>query len=276
METTKRLLIPYYEYNVNHIQAVKSLLGNNSEIENIVKNDIILNDGSLLVDVQYKTIGINPIETYFIKTTDVKPVSPNSPYSGVRINDCNVLINTVALDKTKYKEYIPIQIIPRDVLTDYKHFLYVGNIVRSGMHNFSTVMMNTYKFTVNEIKPLYPKDYKPQTVISDEIMIQKYTTTVEKNGISLNSRMVNKVKTIAECKNELCPYLINFNELKKEPNLSGVIVGNPFRNTAYDIVFIPTTMFAITKDMLDSLERFLQQEEVNRINYDYFMNVLNK
>ena len=275
METTKRLLIPFYEYNTNHIQSVKALLGNNSEVENIVKNDVVLNDGSLLIDVQYKVIGINPIETYFVKTSEVKPVSPNSPYSGVRINDCNVLINTTALDKTKYKEYIPIQIIPRDVLTDYKHFLYIGNVVRAGMHNFSTVMMNTFKFTIGSIKPLYPKDYTPKTVISDDIMIQKYTTTVEKNGIMLNSRMVTKAKTVADCKNELTPYLINFNELKKERNLSGIIVGNPFRNTAFDVVFIPTTMFAITTDVIDSLEHFLQQEEVNRINYDYYMNVLN-
>ena len=104
MELTKRLVIPFEFYNINHTQAVKSLLGLNSEIENIVKNDIILNNGSLLVDVQYKTIGINPIETYFIKTNDVKPVAPNSSYSGVRINNCNVLINTIALDKSKYKE----------------------------------------------------------------------------------------------------------------------------------------------------------------------------
>lgn len=72
----KRLIIPSTEFNKDEYSAIRSVLGNDVFIKSYTKNDIILPNGQLIVDVEFEQIDFNSFKIY--KVSNAKQLNVNS------------------------------------------------------------------------------------------------------------------------------------------------------------------------------------------------------
>lgn len=72
----KRLIIPSVEFNKDEYSAIRSILGNDVFIKSYTKNDIILPNGQLIVDVEFEQIDFNTFKIY--KVSNAKQLNINS------------------------------------------------------------------------------------------------------------------------------------------------------------------------------------------------------
>lgn len=72
----KRLTIPSTEFNKDEYSAIRSVLGNDVFIKSYTKNDVILPNGQLLIDVEYEQIDFNTFKIY--KVSNAKQLNVNS------------------------------------------------------------------------------------------------------------------------------------------------------------------------------------------------------
>lgn len=72
----KRLIIPSVEFNKDEYSAIRSILGNDVFIKSYTKNDIILSNDQLIIDVEYEQIDFNTFEIY--KVSNAKQLNVNS------------------------------------------------------------------------------------------------------------------------------------------------------------------------------------------------------
>lgn len=72
----KRLIIPSVEFNKDEYSAIRSILGNDVFIKSYTKNDIILSNDQLIIDVEYEQIDFNTFDIY--KVSNAKQMNVNS------------------------------------------------------------------------------------------------------------------------------------------------------------------------------------------------------
>ena len=72
----KRLIIPSTEFNRDEYSAIRSVLGNDVFIRSYTKNDIILPNGQLIIDVEFEQIDFNSFKIY--KVSNAKQLNVNS------------------------------------------------------------------------------------------------------------------------------------------------------------------------------------------------------
>lgn len=72
----KRLVIPSSEFNKDEYSAIRSVLGNDVFIKSYTKNDIVLPNGQLIIDVEFEQIDFNSFKIY--KVSNAKQLNVNS------------------------------------------------------------------------------------------------------------------------------------------------------------------------------------------------------
>ena len=264
----RRLLVPAKEFALHPINTVKSLIGLDAEVKSIKQNEIYREDGLLMVDVAYAALDINPSIIHFVKKSDVKPISPDSQDYGVKIQGLNVLINMIDIDMDKYNGYYPIQIMRKDFIEDRRHFQYYGKICTKPLGYLCSPIMSKSLFEFPLQQKLYPNEYKPKKICTETEMISRYKYELQKFGLLSNIDTIEKAKTFSDCKNSLVGYIIDWNEIKKQKLIQGIILVQPNR-VPNIVLYIPSSMFMINETDIDNIDRFLKFAEINWLNYSY-------
>lgn len=264
------VLVPPREYSLHSINTIKSLIGLDSEVLHQVQDDIIREDGLLKVNVTYSSLDLNPAVIYFIKKEDLKPISPESRDFGTKINGLNVLVDMTGVETKKYQGYYPITVMRKDFVEDRKHFQYYGIISTKPLGSLCTPLTskNTWKFKMPE--KLYPSNFNPKPDVTEGKMIAAYKNALQKFNLVSGITNIVSVKKFEECKTELNAYLINWEEIKKQEFLQGIILIQPAR--IYNIVlYIPSPMFMISKTDIENIDNFIEFSKINWMNYRYII-----
>ncbi|EAX85300.1 hypothetical protein TVAG_047400 [Trichomonas vaginalis G3] len=128
---------------------------------------------------------------------------------------------------------------------------------------------------MEDIKPIYPSDYKKYTLISEDETKSAYKSEIQQFPILKAVDNLVIAKSFDECKLGTTGYLIDFNKLPSGTNINGIILIQPKRIPSM-VLFFPTMGFTICEEEMDSIREFIKMDEINAINFDYCANVLNK
>lgn len=273
---TQRLKVPYSTYNYNQNNTIKSLIGSSAKILETDVNEFILDDESLVIDVKYQSLMTNLSQTkiYYIDRSEIKKVQPNSDKSAVRVQGCNVLINSRINDN--FKKLIPIKISTVDSMENYQYFPYYGIVVRTPMNFLCTPLTVDCKFIVEEVVPMFPDKYVPKMQYSKAEILRAYKYNMQKFPILQNCTDIIEANDFSQCTKKTAGYLIDWRNLIKDRDyINGIILIQPIRSP-YEILYFVNTMFVIDSDEIESINEFLKQDEINFKNFDYVTNVINK
>ena len=280
-----RVKIPYTSYITDPTLSIKQLLGQNTTIIDYSANDIITNDECYIVDVKYKSIKFSVYDIYYIKTSDVKQLMPDSNVYGFTLDGCNVKLTLPNI--SEFKQYIPVKIyasVPNNYSSSgqlNQTFPYFALVVRQPLNYLTTpIHYPNYKimpFHLNCENKIYPDNYKPVLMSIDDTLTEYKN---EMNQYPLFQHIDNIViaKTYEECciyTPTTTAYLIDFDLIPKTENIHGVIAIQPKRHPNY-VLYYPTYNFDISVEELESIKSFIDAERVKLYNYNYVMNVLNK
>jgi hypothetical protein len=249
---------------------VKSLVGHQAKILSIKISDVILPDDSLLIDVEYQEMPFGMMTIYFIESSTLKSVIPNSPLFGVNVLGIPV---RVTLKQPDVQKYLPIRINKRVDFKDEDHrFLYFGTPVKTPLLSYCSILKRMYKnFTCEEIEQLYPQKFQPKSEITEEKMLSSYKMKI-KQVPQLNFVIdIIPARSLDKLENQFTKgFLIDWHLIDTTKKLNGIIYIQPER-TPFKVVFIPSATFTIDIDELLSIDEFLQMENVNYLNFHYKM-----
>lgn len=278
---TKRIKIPYYLYNNNPEGAIKQLLGQKINIVSYRENNIMTDDESYIIDVEYYSLKFSPLRIFYINVSELKSIIPDSNEFVIQINNCNVKIASPLL--SSFKKVIPIIITEMSENNYSVHgqlnqtFKYFGKIVRQPLNYLITPLKypnHQYTpFKFEPIQPIYPSDYNPKFNITEEDTKRAYRAEMIQCPILKNVDTIQTVKSFSDCKMNTTAYLIDY-KLIPDDGTNGIILIQPKRLPNL-ILFYPTMSFNICAEEVESIKDFLVQDEINLKNYHYCMNVLN-
>lgn len=288
---TERLSIPYFLFTQNPTRTIKQLLGQNITIHSFTTNSIITNDETLIVDVNYSSIPFSLLKIYYIETSSLKKLMPNSEKYIVTINGCNIKISSPKLKD--FPRLLPIRIKPT-LTNNYSssgqldtQFSYYGTTVTSPMNSLCTPLKyinhQFEPFRTEPIEPLYPPDFKSNldnqiksnldALINENI--NHYKQAISTFYILASVDHVVSTTNFSECKLGTTGYVIPFEQIPLTQDINGIILIQPKRIPNY-VLFFPTKNFTICSEELMSIKDFLTQDAINFYNFIYVRDVVNK
>lgn len=275
----ERLKIPYTIYSTNPNGSIRELLGQDINIKSVHVNSIITDDECYVIDVEYVNIKFNPFEVIFVDVSEIKPLIPNSTVYAVKINGCNVKIPITKFQE--YKSKVPIHIHP--TLNDNNSpdgqlpdtFSYFGKVVRRPMHDLCSPLRypghQATAFKTPMIQKLYPDGYKMKKGYTMEETKEAYKAII---GQCNQLKAIDNVviaKSFGECKFGTTGYVIEFNMIPTDRYLNGIIMVQSKRIPNV-VLYYPTNVYMLYVEELESINNFLEMDEINALNYDYVMN----
>lgn len=285
-----RLEIPYFIYSQNPTQSIKQLLGQNITIISHSSSDIITDNDSMIVDVEYTSIPFSLLKIYYVNVSELKRLIPNCEKYVAVINGCNVKISSPKLKE--FSKVLPIKIKPT-LPNNYSsagqldsQFSYYGTTVNNPMNSICSPLKyinHAFEpFETEEIKPIYTPEFKNE--LDKRLQDKQYLEETEKyykqalnsfNILSSVDRVTSDIKNFSECKMGTTGYIIPFELIPLDKDINGVILIQSKRIPNY-VLFYPTKNFLISVEELNSLKSFLQQDKENYYNFNYVKEVLNK
>lgn len=264
----KRIYVPTKEYALQPVNTIKSFLGVDIEVIRANQSDTIRYDGLVEIEVEYKSLEINPIQIYYINRSELKPISPDSQEYGTKINDINILVNISPRMRQLYKTIVPLRVMRKDYAEDRKYFQYYGTVVMKPLGYLCTAFLSKGNWSVPDVQKLYPDKYFPKTVVSEEKMISAYEFEAKKFKLFGELSDVKIVDTFDACENELVGYVIPWERIQNETISHGIILIQPERIWNM-VMYVPTAMFSLNKNMIDSIDKFIQFSKTNWLNCSY-------
>ena len=181
----KRIQIPSYEFQKDEFQSIRAILGNDVYIDSYTKNDIILPNGYLLVDVKYDQIDFNTFNLYLAE--NVKQLNLNSDKYIVKIENKYVKI----IKPSKEKFYIKLYAAKPEIQDEQIQINYYGLEIkkpRDILHNFCSIFgvkKLSYHGTVLESHiTTYTNPLKTKISPLDETMNFKNINVINKDYIN--------------------------------------------------------------------------------------------
>lgn len=287
---TERLEIPYLLYSINPSRSIKQLLGQNITIHSYTPNDLITNDENLIVDVQYSSIPLSLLKIYYVETSSLKKLMPNSEKYIVTINNCNVKISSPKLKE--FPKLLPIRVKPT-LSNNYSssgqldsQFSYYGTTVISPMNSLCTPLKyinHAFEpFHAEPVTPMYPSTFpqainekikaKLQDLISETVNYYKQAISIFHILSSVDH--VVATSSFDTCKLGTTAYVLPFDKIPSDKNINGIILIQPKRIPDY-VLFFPTNNFTISVEELRSIADFIIQDTINYYNYVYVRDVIN-
>lgn len=265
---TSRILVYDSMFNTKPVQAIKSLLGSNVKIVKYAKSDVIRDDNLCVVDVAYQSIELNPLKIYFVPVSDVKPIAPSSAEHATRIDECNVIVNLQGIDKSMYKKYYPIRVMRMDRVEEKKYYQYYGMIVKSPLSSICTPLMSKDVINIPITDKLYPSGFDPKESVSNDDTTLHYTFALKKFPLLSSVKSIQNVKSLSDCTNKFTAYIIDWNQLKEQQQLHGIIMTQPTRKI-FSVLYVPTDMFTINRDEIENITKLLEFDKENYLNFTY-------
>lgn len=287
-----RLEIPCSMYSINPIQSIKQLLGQNVTIISHSSNDIVTENDTLIIDVEYTSIPFSLLKIYYVNVSELKRLIPNCEKYVATINGCNVKISSPKLKE--FSKVLPIKIKPT-LSNNYtssgqidSQFSYYGSTVSSPMNYLCSPLKyinhSFEPFDTEEIKPIYTPEFKTEFEkkvkdnhqnLFDEMMKYYKQSTSTFNILSSVDHVTSDVKSFSDCKIGTTGYVIPFNIIPTDKDINGIILIQPKRLPEY-VLFYPTNNFTICSEELISIKKFIEQDKENFYNFNYVRDVLNK
>lgn len=181
----KRIQIPSYEFQKDEFQSIRAILGNDVYIDSYQKNDIILPNGYLLVDVKYDQIDFNTFDLYLAE--NVKQLNLNTDKYIVKIENKYVKI----IKPTKDKFYIKLYAAKPEIQDEQIQINYYGLEIkkpRDILHNFCSIFgvkKLSYHGTVLKTKiTKYINPLKTKISPIDETMNFKNINVINKDYVN--------------------------------------------------------------------------------------------
>ena len=291
-QSTILLTLPYHQFSLHPITTIKQHLTPNVTILSYKQSSIVTYDQTVLVEINYISLPINPFLIYYIPITDIKHLIPNSEKYICSINDCQVKLVNPKL--SHFKTYLPIKVrssmLPLQDQDDFyiddelktnlsTPIQYFGTTVIQPMNAFCTPLsllnkdLNSPNSFDLELPPiLYPNNFKP-SFISESDNLKNYKQCL------VSAKLLNNVDEVIEINNTnnityngTTAYVINFSLLMKMNNsIKGIILIQPKR-IPEKVLWYPTNSYEISKDELHSIDRFLEFDRINYFNYQYLKN----
>lgn len=213
----KRIQIPSYEFQKDEFQSIRAIIGNDVYIDSYQKNDIILPNGYLLVDVKYDQIDFNTFDLYLAE--NVKQLNLNTDKYIVKIENKYVKI----IKPTKDKFYIKLYAAKPEIQDEQIQINYYGLEIkkpRDILHNFCSIFgvkKLSYHGTVLKTKiTKYTNPLKTKISPIDETMNFKNINVINKDYINSYINMTSF--KVCDLINEL-PVL----DLKSKPTTTSII-----------------------------------------------------
>lgn len=138
-----RIPINYHQFGQSPISSIKQILGQNTQVISYKLNSVVNWDGTVVVDVEYQHIPVNPFTIYYVPITEIKHLIPNSEKYVCEVNGCRVKLNNPKLNA--FKDYLPIK-IRKTMLNQNDNYDNLYNVVEelrdSGISDVSNMSNN--------------------------------------------------------------------------------------------------------------------------------------
>jgi hypothetical protein len=82
---------------------------------------------------------------------------------------------------------------------------------------------------------------------------------------------INKANSLEGCTDYTKGYIIDWEHLSKERSLKGILLIQPDR-LPFSVLFIPSQMHRINEIELETIDKLLQMDFINYMNYYYIVN----
>ena len=296
------LEFPSSIYYADKYAAVRSILGNDVAILNIVEQPIILPDNIILVDVEYSALDFNTFEVYKVLETKVlnsmssenvitKLYSEISKTEITEIIKCPVKINVndyVIIRYTSNANYAFQNSQNSISIRYYASKVSTSTILKSYCSIIDTSFLSYHGSTIphtsiydSKIKNISISKSASSTASSTaksilnslkDIDLQSNNFSKAKKTLSINSSQniieidFNKFLNISENISDI--YEINlkdckYSDLMKLKNMTGIIYVSKDRSILNSFIFIPDSKNIITEYIIDNLILVLEYDTFN-------------
>lgn len=281
----KRLHILYEDYIVNPLKVIKSFIGIDADIIDYKMNSII-GDGYVVVDVQYKSLDLNPTKIYWTQFKDCKKINVKRDNTFItKVNNCNVCLNIG--DGYMNNDWIPFTV--SQFLTTSREnniFKYYGTIVYTPYHFGSTeVFIYNHEEEIDYMKcnKETPPKVDPAKLIdkSSEIInnfdnnvvslatskTAKTYTFEETNDPNTTLKQINNsnVKNSANAPTTI--YTFDIRKLTETDMIRGVIYCSQSRTKPWECCYYKNSNAKITNKKIQYLKQFMYNDYKNYLEW---------
>ncbi len=265
MEQTKRLHILYDDYSINPKKTIQSFIGNDAEIMEYKENSIV-SDGYIIVDVKYKVLDLDPTKIYFIKFKDCKKINMKRDNCYIcKIDDICVCINLRQQIKDE-NTYIPISINPV-IPTNREQLLYkyYGQIIDSPYHYCNT---QSFSYTHDNITlKECDKCNKDTVLFNDEQISKSYgevlmSAPYNARAMYVDSSNIKRINSLDEMKEDKS-YIIDIRKITNIDKYTGIISAVKYRKYPWDVIFLNIPNYKLTQKKYNNLLSFMYNDYLN-------------
>ena len=257
----KRFCVDDESYENNPKEYIKSLLGNEIEIIEIRKNNIIRKDCKVLIDVWFKKLYISPIKTYYITKSDLKRYGDYKDLYIVEIEKNNVL--TRLTSQQLNSEKIILNLAP--LYNNEIH--YFGYFQNEPLHGYSTIIKNNFNYpSVNCVLDEVIEKNNIKELYNEKETIENYKRELLKNvnkdvlGFVSDVELINNFEKTLNSKSTK-GFIMSVDILPYE-NINGHIIIIPKRKT--DLIFYyPNVANMIYLDEVKFIKKFINYDKNN-------------
>jgi hypothetical protein len=282
----KNISIPSRLYYANKYEAVRSILGNDVEIEELNESNILLPNNNLIINVKYSMLNFNSFKIY--KATKTKLLMELSDKYVI-----DEIIDTITDEKIK------IKIISNFNITgDFKYIslwyynssypefsLYAKEVTKSNIfHSYCSVFDNSYlsyhgtaiehildpkKQFKSLVKSTLNINFKEESkAFHDFIKFKNNNFNNSCYDISYLKSLNLNENELNEKESETNPYIIDLsnstpNDLNKFIGTTGVLLLSENRKNPFVVVKIPNEDLIITKNTINNLIIVLEYDGFN-------------
>ena len=297
--TTRRLTINASIFNASPVRTIKQLIGPNSLLISYKINTLITPYDEVIVDVVYKDLPLSPFAIYYIPTSSIKHLIPNSEKYVATINDIPVKLNNPKLND--FKDYLPVHVkntiindttayeqyyssldsttytLSTPTTTPHNEISYFATTVTNPLNSLLTPLSlltssaSTASFGFSTTTPpiLYPETFKPPPSPYDQAStIRYYQQTISTiPSLSLITTITPTNTFPHETAITTTAYLLDASLLPDTP-IRGIILLQPKRPPT-QLLFYPTSSYIISSDEIASIKSFIKSEVINYNNFHY-------
>ena len=247
----KRLTIPSETFSPNPIGVLKSLLGEGVTILKYEVQSIVLSNSKIVVDVEYEARNINPLVTYYVKTSDLVMCTPTGNAQVFKTEEGIPVWFKVSNPKILERNIIPVLIAPfnpssksRRSIEAYveKNFKYFAIYNPEPLHAYSTFFDTKHylysRIDVDDILSSSNAQIKRKEIYNMDRTNDEYSKAIHKfeclNEVT-SLKLIKKFDEIDLANPSNIGYLMDAQVLPSDRTLTGIIVVQPIRQS--NIIF---------------------------------------
>lgn len=235
------------------IAAIRSRLGQGTDIVDYRVQSIILPGCKIIVDVDYNKIETSTLKTLYVKSKDLRRIEtqPGTIEGQYMVTVNGINVNMVIEDEMK--EEMPIKLYSHNVPGICQ---YMGMVLDSPLHAYSTLTpISAWPIIDSNEKPGKEWFTEAETIANYKMEAACFDELRSVNNVKL-------VKSFTECEdNRTTGYVIAYDQLPDE-TINGHIIIVPRRKSNL-LFYYPTTSNVIYDDEMKFIKSFMKFDQTN-------------